>query len=98
MVNQTNHTNSFLQFYLCTNIRHFLQFYPFVPHLQNQILRQFVINRIKNREMLKSLSIEYSVDRSILSRVKNNKAWKYAHEVLNKRNAQRLSKAPLREW
>ena len=57
-----------------------------------------IINRIKNGEMLKSLSIEYSVDRSILSRVKNNKAWKYAYEVLNKRNAQRLSKAPLREW
>lgn len=57
-----------------------------------------IINRIKNGEMLKQLSIEYSVDRSILSRVKNNKTWKYAHEILNKRNAQRLSKAPLKEW
>ena len=52
----------------------------------------------KNGEMLKQLSIEYSVDRSILSRVKNNKTWKYAYEILNKRNAQRLSKAPLKEW
>ena len=57
-----------------------------------------IINRIKNGEALKQLSIEYSVDRSILSRVKNNKTWKYAYEILNKRNAQRLSKAPLKEW
>lgn len=57
-----------------------------------------IINRIKNGEMLKSLSIEYSIDPSTLSRVKNNKTWNYAYKILNKRNAQRLSKAPLKQW
>lgn len=81
----------------------FRDFDPLISHTKckNELdvdTQIIIINRIKNREMLKSLSIEYSVDRSILSRVKNNKAWKYAYEVLNKRNAQRLSKAPLREW
>ena len=63
--------------------------------LETQII---IINRIKNGEMLKSLSIEYSIDPSVLSRVKNNKTWDYAHKILNKRNAQRLSKAPLKQW
>lgn len=51
-----------------------------------------IIYRIRNGEQLKALALEYNVDRTILSRVKNNKAWKYAYEILNKRKAQRLSK------
>lgn len=51
-----------------------------------------IIYRIRNGEQLKALALEYNVDRTILSRVKNNKTWKYAYEILNKRKAQRLSK------
>ena len=60
--------------------------------LDTQII---IIHRIQNGEKLKALAHEYSIDPSILSRVKNNKTWKYAYKILNKNNAQRLSKASL---
>ena len=64
------------------------------PNELDATTQLIIINRILQGEKLKTLAEEYSIDKSILSRVKNNQTWKHAYQLLNKQNAQRLSKAP----
>jgi len=51
-----------------------------------------IIRRILLGASLKDLADEYGLDPSVLSRVKAEKAWPYAHNKLKQINAQRLSK------
>jgi DNA-binding Xre family transcriptional regulator len=51
-----------------------------------------IIRRIHLGCKLRDLAEEYGLDPSSLSRIKNERTWKYAHNKLKQINAQRLSK------